>query len=1130
MKVGTLEIEIMASMAKLTADLRNAEQTIGNSMGKIERSVSLAKDALIALGAYRLAMDFVSSLKATIETTAALTRLSVQTGATVESLSALSNMAAIVGTDIESVAMAMNRMSKGMAVANESSKGVAQAVAALGLDFNTFKAMRPDEQMMAVAKAMDQFSSSGDKAAIAMTLYGRSGARMLPLLAELATAGEYQATVTAEQSAQAEDFEHNLRRVEISSAAVKRELTIGMVPALDDAAKAVLQVMNQSGGLRDQLRALVADGSIEKWTRNTINFLSYAVDAVQIASIALQSLWKTAKLGILIVGDAIQSVMTAGAAAKSGHLSDASDAIKAGYDKTVKNTQAYLKEMNDLQNTQLVGAKLRDEMLKAQIRKMAEPFVEQDNRAKLNFDANAAKAAKVAQDKITEYEKLNAELDKRIALERSTIESGGKVSEVDKFNLDLTAKLTDAKGKLTAAERDALIVKGKEVAALLLVADEQKKALATAQERQKAREEEAKGIAAFQLTQLEADNARHKSAKDRLEQIEFDTAALTMNAQEVAKATAIRKLEHQGIKQGTQDWTDYGQAILDATPKYAEMQKSIGDFKKVWDSVDKSAHDAFVNIFEGGKNAFTKLRDTLKATLLDLLYQMTLRKWIFNLTANITGASSGVAGAVAQASGMGGSSGGFLSSIFGGGGSGGGSAVGGGFMDTIRNFGSLSSFSNIGALASGGSIMGAVGAALPYLGAAMAIASLFSGGGGGPKTEAGYASGGLSVAGIDIGGKMQGSQRGDVAAAQKISEGMSSSWEALETQLNLVKRKLDVGIFYSMDNAKGGTSLTQLQVTSSTGYNRSNRAGGIENVARGEESLKTALAEETTRVMFDALKASNLPEMYKAWLDAVASTASTSDMQKVIDHVVKARTEQATLEETLYQLTATDIEKLARTRQRERDAVDPTNQVLLEQVYAQQDLKVATAESTAAIANIVAGMQAVSKSAGDSIFQMQYGMGTNQEKYNMLDVRGATQDAQMRSATAISDIVRLAQDEISTVNQAWSLLTLEQQVATYQQFETRLKGIDDFVAGRGAEAITAQGVKDAATAATIAAAVEAAMDKANARTAAQNTASADLIAASAAKPAVALISVTVTKPPSVEVSVSDNSGYGGGSY
>ncbi|MBH1985296.1 MAG: tape measure protein [Burkholderiales bacterium] len=72
--------------------------------------------------------------------------------------------------------------------------------------------------------------------------------------------------------------------------------------------------------------------------------------------------------------------------------------------------------------------------------------------------------------------------------------------------------------------------------------------------------------------------------------------------------------------------------------------------RKMWESIDTTAHDTFVSIFDSGKSAFDRLRDTLKNGLLDLLYQMTIKKWILNIGASVSG--TGVAG-LASAEGLG---------------------------------------------------------------------------------------------------------------------------------------------------------------------------------------------------------------------------------------------------------------------------------------------------------------------------------------------------------------------------------------------------------------------------------------------------------------------------------------------
>jgi tape measure domain-containing protein len=72
-------------------------------------------------------------------------------------------------------------------------------------------------------------------------------------------------------------------------------------------------------------------------------------------------------------------------------------------------------------------------------------------------------------------------------------------------------------------------------------------------------------------------------------------------------------------------------------------KKKADEQRQVWESIEKTAHDTFVSIFDSGKSAFDRLKDTLKNGLLDLLYQMTLKKWILNIGAAVTGGSAGSA-------------------------------------------------------------------------------------------------------------------------------------------------------------------------------------------------------------------------------------------------------------------------------------------------------------------------------------------------------------------------------------------------------------------------------------------------------------------------------------------------------
>src|SRR6185369_7182791 len=77
--------------------------------------------------------------------------------------------------------------------------------------------------------------------------------------------------------------------------------------------------------------------------------------------------------------------------------------------------------------------------------------------------------------------------------------------------------------------------------------------------------------------------------------------------------------------------------------------------KDMWESIDRTAHDTFVSILEGNKSFAQRLKDTLKNTFFDWLYQMTVKKWIVSISAesNTSGGLVGMLGSLFGSSGTG---------------------------------------------------------------------------------------------------------------------------------------------------------------------------------------------------------------------------------------------------------------------------------------------------------------------------------------------------------------------------------------------------------------------------------------------------------------------------------------------
>lgn len=408
--VATLMIELAANTARLASDMNSVKGQVSGAMNEVTRVTNIAKTAFAALGVTLSAAAFVNLIKNSIEATASLHELAQQTGVSVEALSAFRDVGATSGTTAEQVSSAMAKLAKNMAVANEDSKGTAQAIKALGLNFEDFRRLKPEDQMQAVAKAMDGFADGTGKTAVAMTLFGKSGAELLPFMKDLASQGELVARVTAEQAAQADEFTDNLALLKVSSQATTREFTNAMLPALAQGSKAFLSALTSAGGLRDQIKKLADDGSITRWTKQGIIGLTYIMDMMSGVKRAFQSVGEI--LGAM-VASAVVSFGGLADAAKRVFAGDFAGALKAVRDseREVANISEDLKRtLSETWSAETIGQKIRARMAEIdELGKTAQAVKPAlDMRAEIDGNAEATKRATKAQEEHLEKIRVTA--------------------------------------------------------------------------------------------------------------------------------------------------------------------------------------------------------------------------------------------------------------------------------------------------------------------------------------------------------------------------------------------------------------------------------------------------------------------------------------------------------------------------------------------------------------------------------------------------------------------------------------------------------------------------------------------------------------------------------------------------
>ena len=209
-------------------------------------------------------LSFTGIVKGAIDSAAALDDMAEVTGASVENLSKLQAVAKVSGVDMGVVEGAMVRLTKALAGADDESKGAAKALAAIGLSMQDLRQMDSADALTAVALALNKYEDGAGKTAAAIAILGRNGAQALPYLKDLAEAGTVNATVTAQQAAEAEKLQKAWNRMTNDVATLARTIVMDLVPALQKLTGLANQpAVGVGGALAASLDRALVGGNIQ---------------------------------------------------------------------------------------------------------------------------------------------------------------------------------------------------------------------------------------------------------------------------------------------------------------------------------------------------------------------------------------------------------------------------------------------------------------------------------------------------------------------------------------------------------------------------------------------------------------------------------------------------------------------------------------------------------------------------------------------------------------------------------------------------------------------------------------------------------------------------------------------------
>lgn len=230
--MATFDIDIVARYAKFSDAMDRVARESERTSKRINRAFAAIRNVAGILGVALTAAEFVRFVKASIAMVDQLGKVAERTGIAVKSLSALRYAAALNNITFEDLTAGLEKFNR------EADRG-SKAFRRIGVDLNALKT--PEERLEAVAEAFAQMEDGAGKTAIAMDLFGRSGAKMIPLLNQGAAglrkwreeAERLGIIFSPETARRAAEFSDNLTKVQFSVEALAIAVGNDLLPEIN---------------------------------------------------------------------------------------------------------------------------------------------------------------------------------------------------------------------------------------------------------------------------------------------------------------------------------------------------------------------------------------------------------------------------------------------------------------------------------------------------------------------------------------------------------------------------------------------------------------------------------------------------------------------------------------------------------------------------------------------------------------------------------------------------------------------------------------------------------------------------------------------------------------------------------
>jgi hypothetical protein len=236
---------------RFSGDTSNLEKSVGRAQGAIS---GFAKTAAASLAGALSVGAFVAAGKAALNYADNIGKMAQKVGMTTEELSKLNYAAKLSDVSLGELQVGVQQLSKNMEAGSDG-------LAALGISATDASGnlRSTNEVMLEVAEAFAGMEDGAGKTAIAMNIFGRSGAQLIPMLnagrkglAEMSREAESLGVVISDDAAKAaERFNDNLTRLQSAMEGLVQQVVADALPAMIDLTEALLELIKTGSPLRE---------------------------------------------------------------------------------------------------------------------------------------------------------------------------------------------------------------------------------------------------------------------------------------------------------------------------------------------------------------------------------------------------------------------------------------------------------------------------------------------------------------------------------------------------------------------------------------------------------------------------------------------------------------------------------------------------------------------------------------------------------------------------------------------------------------------------------------------------------------------------------------------------------------